>query len=65
MRICTLHTHTPLTDKEVFGRLVDAALREHFLGVKEDGSQHVVHRVAMFDNHGAITAIVSQLDIMR
>ncbi len=39
--------------------------REHYLKVGEDGTTKVVHRVAIFDTHGSITSVISQLDVMR
>ena len=39
--------------------------REMFLKSYTAAGQGGVHRVAVFDAHGAITCIVSQLDVMR
>lgn len=39
--------------------------REMFLKSYTVAGQGGVHRVAVFDAHGAITRIVSQLDVMR
>ncbi len=39
--------------------------RDHYLKVAEDGTTKVVHRVAIFDTHGTITHVISQLDVMR
>ncbi|KAK9845507.1 hypothetical protein WJX81_008164 [Elliptochloris bilobata] len=47
------------------GTTVLDTLREHYLKVGEDGMTKVVHRVAIFDSHGSITSVISQLDVMR
>jgi hypothetical protein len=40
-----------------------AAIRDFFLGQPDGGS--LVHRLAIFDAHGDITRIVSQMDVLR
>lgn len=39
------------------------AVRDMFLGQPDGGS--LVHRLAIFDAHGDITSIVSQMDVLR
>jgi hypothetical protein len=39
------------------------AIRDMFLGQPDGGS--LVHRLAIFDAHGDITCIVSQMDVLR
>ncbi|GAX84672.1 hypothetical protein CEUSTIGMA_g12093.t1 [Chlamydomonas eustigma] len=42
-------------------------IRDQYLGLSADGYQkhRISHRIAVFDAHGVITQIVSQLDIVR
>jgi hypothetical protein len=39
------------------------AIRDYFLGQPGGGS--LVHRLAIFDAHGDITRIVSQMDVLK
>jgi 5'-AMP-activated protein kinase regulatory gamma subunit len=42
-----------------------SAVRELFQRTTIDGEARAVHRIALFDAHGDITAIVSQMDVAR
>lgn len=45
--------------------VVECFGRDMFLKTYNSAGQGGVHRVAIFNAHGAITCIVSQLDVMR
>ncbi len=40
-------------------------IREAFVENAHDGKSHVNHRIALFDSHGEIKSIISQMDVIR
>jgi len=45
---------------------VMTAVREAFVeNVKDGGKQHINHRIALFDSHGEVNSIISQMDIIK
>jgi hypothetical protein len=41
------------------------ALRDHFLRPAPDGDARVVHRLAVFDAHGEVVEVITQMDGAR
>lgn len=54
-----------LFDRDSTSISIADAISSLFFHRLEDGSMKVSHRVALFDGHGEITAIISQMDVIR